>query len=126
MIRHSFRPGTSLIRSIIGTNGMAAQVMSLEAKIDSLTQRLDAPCQPSAQVPPITLQPAAPAEPRFDVNLLLHHSRSALMRDMPAGAKRLLSAGCAGTCGMPPDWIDQTYGRVPEHLGIEYYSAEAR
>ena len=120
MIRDSLKPATSLLRSVIGTNGMAAQMATLEAKIDSLTRRIPVPGPTSAPAPASTTeQSASPAAP-VDVNLLLHHSRSALMRDMPAGAKRLLSAGCAGTWYF--DWIDHTYGRVPQHLGIEYYA----
>lgn len=62
----------------------------------------------------------APAATSLDINELLHHSRGAMLRAMPPGARRLLSAGCAGTWYFR--WIEDTYGRVPEHLGIEYYS----
>jgi hypothetical protein len=48
-----------------------------------------------------------------------HHSRRALLRGIPPGAQRFLSAGCAGNCYF--EWIEETYGRVPEHLSIEYY-----
>jgi len=58
--------------------------------------------------------------PSLDINYLLHHSRGALLRTMPPGAKRLLSAGCSGNWYF--DWIEETYGRVPEHLGIEFYA----
>jgi hypothetical protein len=57
---------------------------------------------------------------KLDINLLLHQSRSAYLRGMPPGAKRLLSAGCAGLWYF--EWIKQTYGCVPEHLGIEFYT----
>lgn len=58
-------------------------------------------------------------EPTVDVNLLLHQSRTAFLRTMPSGARRLLSAGCAGRWYF--DWVAQSYGQVEEHLGIEYY-----
>jgi hypothetical protein len=56
------------------------------------------------------------------VNYLQHHSRVALLRGMTPGAQRLLSAGCGGTWHF--DWIEETYGHVPEHLGIEYYASK--
>jgi len=56
----------------------------------------------------------------LDPNLLFHQARSAMLREMPPGAHRLLSAGCSGTWYF--EWIDHCYGHVPEHLGIEYYS----
>ncbi len=62
----------------------------------------------------------APGPPAHDVNVLLHEARGALLRQMPPGARRMLSAGCAGTWYF--EWIERTYGRVPEHLGIEFYS----
>lgn len=42
------------------------------------------------------------------------------MRDMPPGARRLLSAGCSGAWYF--DWVEKTYGHVLEHVGVEYYS----
>ena len=72
---------------------------------------------------PASVLPQAPyVAPLLDVNMMLHQSRGALLRGMPVGARRLLSAGCAGRWYF--DWIEQTYGWVPEHLGIEYYSPE--
>ncbi len=62
--------------------------------------------------------PANPAP--LDVNLLLHQSRAAMLRHMPAGARTLLSAGCAGTWYF--GWVEQCYGRVSQHIGIEFYS----
>lgn len=61
-----------------------------------------------------------PGSDRIDENFLLHHGRTAHLRTMPPGARRLLSAGCAGLWYF--DWIADSYGRVDEHLGIEFYS----
>jgi hypothetical protein len=66
-----------------------------------------------------SFQQAISLAPRIDVNLLLHQFRTAFLRAMPPGARRLLSAGCAG--GWYFDWVTQSYGPVEEHLGIEYY-----
>ncbi len=66
----------------------------------------------------VLLDPDAP--PRLDPNLLLHNQRGALLREMPRPVATLLSAGCAGRWYF--DWIEQRYGRVPRHVGIEYYA----
>ncbi|NNF55473.1 MAG: methyltransferase domain-containing protein [Acidimicrobiales bacterium] len=55
----------------------------------------------------------------MDVNELLHHQRSAHVAQMPPGAQVLLSAGCAGAWYF--DWIERYYGKVPLHIGVEYY-----
>jgi SAM-dependent methyltransferase len=59
---------------------------------------------------------AAPAQ---DVSVLLHHARSARLRQMPPGARTMLSAGCSGAWYF--DWIARCYGPVERHLGIEFY-----
>ncbi|MBB3149460.1 SAM-dependent methyltransferase [Phyllobacterium trifolii] len=86
-----------------------------------LDRRLVTATHESAPPSPATEAASALATtaPSLNVNFLLHHSRGALLRGMPSGAHRLLSAGCAGNWYF--DWIEETYGRVPEHLGIEYY-----
>jgi hypothetical protein len=56
------------------------------------------------------------------MNLMLHHARSALLREMPPGTKRLLSAGCSGLWYF--DWIEKCYGHVHEHIGLEFYVPE--
>jgi SAM-dependent methyltransferase len=38
---------------------------------------------------------------------------------MPRGARTLLSAGCSGRWYF--DWIEQEYGAVPRHVGVERY-----
>src|SRR5580692_4621286 len=60
--------------------------------------------------------------PKIDINMLLHRARAAHLRAMPPFAKRLLSAGCSGRWYF--DWIEQCYGRVRQHIGIEFYSAK--
>jgi SAM-dependent methyltransferase len=62
--------------------------------------------------------PETPAP--LDANLLLHESRGAMLRGMPKGAERILSAGCSGTWYF--DWVEKTYGSVKEHIGIEFFS----
>jgi SAM-dependent methyltransferase len=117
MLRRTLRPVAHSLRSLVGTNGLSDRVSTLEAAMRGLAIGSPVP------IPDIPVVPAAgPAAGTIDVNLLLHQSRGALLRTMPPGAQRLLSAGCAGSWYF--DWIEQTYGRVPEHLGIEYYSPE--
>lgn len=55
----------------------------------------------------------------LDINLLLHESRSGLLRGMPPGARTMLSAGCSGSWYF--EWIERCYGRVEQHIGIEFY-----
>jgi SAM-dependent methyltransferase len=50
---------------------------------------------------------------------MLHQARSALLREMPSGSKRLLSAGCNGRWYF--DWIERCYGHVQEHIGLEFH-----
>lgn len=61
--------------------------------------------------------------PSIDFNLLLHQSRSALLRAMPSsGVHTLISAGCSGSWYF--EWIESHYGSVKKHIGIEYYSPQ--
>ncbi|MGI4976862.1 MAG: methyltransferase domain-containing protein [Janthinobacterium lividum] len=113
MLRRTLRPVAHSIRSLVGTNGLSDRVLALEAATRGLA---------SAISPPDAHVATTPVVPAVDVNILLHQSRGALLRTMPPGAQRLLSAGCAGSWYFA--WIEQTYGRVREHLGIEYYSPE--
>jgi FkbM family methyltransferase len=113
------RRAVRAIRSIIGMDELSTRVSALESAV---RQAADVTSEASALSADAT--PAAPSEiaksaPSLDVNYLLHHSRGALLRGMPPGAQHLLSAGCAGNWYF--DWIEETYGRVPEHLGIEFY-----
>lgn len=54
----------------------------------------------------------------------LHHAlRTAEVARMPRdGVDTLLSAGCAGRWYF--DWIDEHYGRVRSHIGVEWYAPE--
>ncbi|HLL81285.1 MAG TPA: methyltransferase domain-containing protein, partial [Longimicrobium sp.] len=101
--RDLFRPILHVARTAMGTQAIAARLTSIENKLG----------QHAASTP-------AQAPAPVDFNMLLHRSRGALLRTMPPGANRLLSAGCSG--GWYFDWMEQCYGRVPEHIGIEYYS----
>ncbi|WP_457302600.1 methyltransferase domain-containing protein, partial [Phyllobacterium sp. P5_D12] len=107
MLRSALRPITRAIRSVVGTNGLAESVADLDRRLIAATNNF-----PSSS-------PQVTSSPLLDVSYLMHDSRGALLRGMPSGAQRLLSAGCAGKWYF--DWIEQTYGRVQEHLGIEYY-----
>lgn len=113
MLRKSLKPITTFIRSVIGTNGVAEQLAALGAKLEVLSD-----CVRSSGI--TATAPVAPLQPAYELYLMLHHARSALMREMPPNAGRLVSAGCSGRWYF--DWIEQTYGYVPQHLGIEYYS----
>jgi len=55
-----------------------------------------------------------------DINEILHAGRGAYLRTMPSGAKTFLSAGCAGLWYF--EWIERCYGKIPLHIGLEYYS----
>lgn len=106
MLRDFLRPLTGLVRSMTGTRGLADRLAAMDAKLDRLGGDV--------------VQPGA--APAIDVNLMLHQARGAMLRAMPPGARRLLSAGCAGNWYF--DWIEQCYGHVPAHLGIEFYTPE--
>lgn len=54
-----------------------------------------------------------------DVNALLHELRTERLAAMPAGAKVVLSAGCAGQWYF--DWLDAAYPGVQQHIGLEAY-----
>jgi hypothetical protein len=123
MVRKAFKPLIAFIRSVVGTNGMAAQLTLLNQKVDTLSHELQL-CERGSSAPEASVSsvpdPVVPVGSHIDVNQLLHESRSALMRDIPRGAKRLVSVGCSGSWYF--DWVERTYGRVNEHLGIEFYS----
>src|SRR6266536_1107048 len=78
----------------------------------------EAPSQDPARTTNNTEAPVA-AEPKLDVSHLLHHCRSALLREMPPAAQTICSAGCAG--GWYFEWFERCYGTVANHIGIEYY-----
>lgn len=119
VLRDILRPATRAVRSIIGTNGLSDRLAVLEDAL--LTQTRLNNTAPAAQATEAAqIGPQKEQTPPLNINLLLHQSRGAFLRAMPPGAQRLLSAGCAGLWYF--EWIEQTYGRVPEHLGIEYYS----
>jgi hypothetical protein len=107
MIRDRLKQLSTMARSFVGTNGMSAQLTAMNAKLDQL-----------GRATPVE----AAAAPQVDFNMMLHQSRGAMLREMPPGAHRLLSAGCAGNWYF--DWIAQCYGHVPEHVGIEFYTLQ--
>jgi SAM-dependent methyltransferase len=86
-----------------------AEVKSTQSEILQMVRRLhDHSGLPASR-------PSAPLDP----NVLLHQSRSALLRSMPRGADTFLSVGCSGSWYF--DWIERCYGRPRKHIGIEYY-----
>jgi len=114
-MRALLRPLAGLLRSALGVNGMAARLTAIEAKLERLL--VPAVAVPVVAVPVGTASVAQ--APVVDTNLMLHQSRGAMLRQMPAGAQRLVSAGCAGVWYF--EWVAQCYGPVPEHVGIEFY-----
>ena len=133
MNRTVFNPATQLLRSAFGLNGLTARLNGMEAALADLRARPEAHPYPvlvpipapfavpvPVQVPVFIPYCVSVPQPPIDVNLLLHRSRGALLRQMPAGAERLLSAGCAGLWYF--EWLSQCYGPVREHWGIEFYT----
>lgn len=55
-----------------------------------------------------------------DINHLLHHLRGEAFKAAPKGVEHLVSVGCAGTWYF--NWINETYGPVAKHTGVEFYS----
>jgi SAM-dependent methyltransferase len=55
-----------------------------------------------------------------DINHLLHHLRGEALRMLPKGAAHFVSVGCSGTWYFK--WIEEMYGRMELHTGIEFYS----
>ncbi|HVF38106.1 MAG TPA: methyltransferase domain-containing protein [Sphingomicrobium sp.] len=55
-----------------------------------------------------------------EFDMMIHAERSALLRSLPKGAQIFCSAGCSGKWYF--DWIDQEYGPVKLHYGVELYS----
>lgn len=56
--------------------------------------------------------------PTFDD--LIHEQRGKMLASLPKGAKKFLSAGCAGTWYF--EWVAKTYGQVDVHYGVELFS----
>ena len=55
-----------------------------------------------------------------DMDQVLHAQRTAQLKRVPKGAEVFLSAGCSGRWYF--DWIEEAYGAVRHHIGLEYYS----
>lgn len=100
MAQAALRRVVDAVRHLAGTGGL-----------DERLRRIEAALQPGVSAPPR----AAPV----DHNLLLHQARAARLRDMPQGARTLLSVGCAGTWYF--DWVRACYGPVARHVGLEAY-----
>lgn len=115
IMRKILRPLAYLLRAMAGTNGLSQQLGKIEAAISSSTSSRSMPEAKAVAPSPNS----AVSAPKFDPNLILHDSRSAMLREMPPGAQRFLSAGCSGLWYF--SWLEQCYGPVPEHIGIEYY-----
>lgn len=102
-----------LLRAAIDKRDLEQQLASLAAKIEVLA---GAPGESDSLAASPTSQEHATLD---QFSLMLHQCRSALMRDIPPNAERLISAGCSGRVYF--DWIEKTYGYVKQHIGIEYY-----
>lgn len=110
MSKHIARSSAAKVRSYLGAGveTLRSELTGRPRKLRNIQGQTDLLASPGA------------AAAKVDVNLLLHQSRAAMLRHMPAGAQTLLSAGCSGTWYF--NWVEQCYGRVPEHIGIEFYS----
>jgi hypothetical protein len=51
---------------------------------------------------------------------MIHEERGKLLRELPRGADVFCSAGCAGRWYF--DWVEEQYGPVKLHYGVELYS----
>ncbi|WP_141710827.1 methyltransferase domain-containing protein [Paraburkholderia nodosa] len=94
---------------------LAQHLAAVAQKLDNLTNEVERLNAPGVSLP----QPPSQVQARYDFNDVLHEGRSALMREMPPNAERVVSAGCSGRLYF--EWIEKTYGYIPEHIGIEYY-----
>lgn len=56
----------------------------------------------------------------LDFNEIIHAERGKLLQLLPRGARRFCSAGCSGTWYF--NWINENYGPVEQHFGVELYS----
>lgn len=97
----------------------------LLGSLDTLNRKLDRILESVGALPATPAAPAAPAAPPaaaplVDMNLILHQGRGARLRMLPRGAEVFVSAGCSGTWFF--EWIEQCYGPIPRHIGVEYYS----
>ncbi len=91
---------------------LAGDVGDLSQQLATLQVAASRPADPQAAP---SLQP-----PLVDMNMLLHRGRTAFLREVPKGANVFLSAGCSG--GWFFDWVQQCYGDIPRHIGLEYYT----
>ncbi len=133
MRRIIFKPVALVLRSVLGLSGLSARLDGIDQGLAALQARPVAspypvqmpivmPMMVPVQIPVLVPYLVQAPPPPVDVNGLLHQSRGALLRQMPAGAERLLSAGCAGLWYF--EWVTQCYGPVREHWGIEFYTAK--
>lgn len=91
----------------------------LDAEIGVLRRMLaEAPQAVHAAPPEALPAEAAAGAPEPDINMLLHQGRTALLRRLPP-CRTLVSAGCAGLWYF--EWVEQAFGHVERHLGVEYY-----
>ena len=112
-IGRPFKPMLSLLRSYM-IAPLAADLAVLSARMDGLAAAAtQAPS--TVQHTPETQPAAAP----IDMSYVLHRGRTAFLREIPKGAEVFLSAGCAG--GWFFEWVEQCYGDIPRHIGLEYY-----
>jgi SAM-dependent methyltransferase len=126
--KNIMRTAAHAVRSVVGTNGVSDRLRRIEVGVEELRQRTAKIARASdlgtgsaeLEAAPTANEPASTVATMIDHNMMIHQGRGALLRAMPPGANRLLSAGCSGTWYF--DWMRQCYGDVPEHLGIEYYT----
>lgn len=60
--------------------------------------------------------------PTHDFNILLHELRARQLRQMPRGARTVLSGGCSDAYYFR--WFKDNYPDVERHIGLEYYAPQ--
>jgi len=93
----------------------------MQPYIEEIVERMaghDRESSPDAE-PPETVG-STPLPPQFTVqHAALHEARTLALADVPPGAQTMLSAGASGKWYF--DWVDESYGPIPRHIGIEAY-----
>jgi SAM-dependent methyltransferase len=118
----------SLIAAESRDDGAAAEMRRLASEMERtlLTLALERAPEPWHVAPADRadnsdgLAPAKTPASAIDMSYVLHRGRTAFLREIPKGATVFLSAGCAG--GWFFDWVEECYGDIPRHIGLEYYA----
>jgi SAM-dependent methyltransferase len=115
-VKRPLKPALKLLRSYMNAP-LAADLAALSARLDAIAAATVQQAAPTPETAPS--EPSPPATP-INMSYVLHRGRTAFLREIPKGASVFLSAGCAGSWFF--DWVDQCYGDIPRHIGLEYYA----